>query len=206
MKSALKLFAAISIFFLAPTSAFALLEARVSYGFLASNTDLSSLCPTCTASAPSIVPTYGLGIDAIVTLPMPLVPGFGLRYENMGLKVGSGGLDFESQFTRTALVLNWRPLDSLIYAGPIFTYGLSHSTELKAIESGTTKANFSSDSVTSYSLGIEGGVKLIGISVGAEVGYMNFKWNDAHDKTGNAQNQDINMSGPYTKFILGFSI
>lgn len=201
-----------SFFFLAIVSvllssqAHALFEARVSYGLLATNADLSPLCPTCSADAPSIVPTYGLGADAILTLPIPLIPGVGLRYENMGLTAGAGGVDFKADYTRTALILNWRPIDSFLYLGPILTYGISHSTKLTATDGGTKKADFSADSVSSYSVGLEAGLKLIGFSVGAEVGYLDFRWNDAEDSTGNAPTQDINMSGTYAKIILGFSI
>lgn len=186
--------------------AHALFEARVSYGLLTTATDLGPLCPSCSASAPAIVPTYGLGADAILTLPLPLIPGVGLRYENMGLTASNGGLDIKSEYTRTALILNWRPLNNFIYLGPIFTYGLSHSTSIKASEGGVTKADFSSSTVSSYSVGLEAGLSLLGFNVGAEAGYLDMRWKDAKDSTGNAPTQDINMSGTYAKILLGFSI
>ncbi|UOF01152.1 hypothetical protein [Bdellovibrio reynosensis] len=186
--------------------AVALVEARVSYGLLATTADLGPLCPTCTADAPAIVPTIGLGADVIVTLPVPLVPGIGLRYEKMGLSASSNGVEFDAEYTRTAILFNWRPIDTILYLGPIFSYGISHSTSLKAVENGTTRADFSADSVTSYSAGLEAGIKLIGFQVGAELGYMDFQWKDAKDKAGNAPIQDINMSGTYTKILVGISI
>lgn len=191
---------------LASSPAQALFEARVSYGLLTSAADLAPLCPTCSASAPAIVPTYGLGADAILTLPLPLIPGVGIRYENMGLTASNGALDFKADYSRTALIINWRPLNNIIYLGPIFTYGLSHSTNLTAKESGVTKADFSANSVTSYSAGLEAGVNLLGFTVGAEMGYIDFRWKDAKDSTGNAPSQDINMSGTYAKILLGISI
>lgn len=206
MKKITLLFFLIIVSVLLSPQAYALFEARVSYGLLATNTDLSPLCPTCSGSAPSIVPTYGLGADAILTLPIPLIPGVGLRYENMGLTAGAGGVDFKADYTRTALILNWRPIDNFLYLGPIFTYGISHSAKLTATDGGTKKADFSADSVKSYGVGLEAGLKLIGFSVGAELGYLDFRWNDAKDSTGNAPTQDINMSGTYAKIILGFSI
>nr|WP_295900560.1 hypothetical protein [uncultured Bdellovibrio sp.] len=206
MKKILSLLSVTIVSILLSSQAHALFEARVSYGLLATNADLGPLCPTCSAPAPSIVPTYGLGADAILTLPIPLIPGVGIRYENMGLTASSGGVDFKADYTRTALILNWRPIDNFIYLGPILTYGISHTTKLKAEDGGVKKADFSADSVKSYSVGLEGGLKLIGFSVGAEIGYLDFRWNDAKDSTGNAPTQDINMSGTYAKFILGFSI
>ncbi|WP_253696373.1 hypothetical protein [Bdellovibrio bacteriovorus] len=184
--------------------AHALFETRVTYGMLANNPDLDPLCPTCAAETPSVSNAYGLGADAILTIPFPFVPGVGLRYENMSFT--TSGIDYTMDYTRTALLINWRPIDNLFFLGPIFTWGLSHSTRLKAEEGGVLKADFSSDSVKSYSLGLEGGVKLTGFIVGAEVGYLDFRWDGAEDATGNAATQDINMSGTYGKIILGFSI
>lgn len=183
-----------------------LFEVRLSYGMLTPDPDLNSLCTGCVSAAPSISPFYGLGADGIITLPIPLLPGIGIRYENMELMATNSGLDYTANFNRTALLLNWRPIDNLIYAGPILTYGMSHSTNLKVTESGVTKAKYSAGSASSYSVGLEAGVKLIGFSLGAEFGYQNFQWNDATDSTGNAPSQDINMNGTYGKFILGFSI
>lgn len=188
--------------------AHALVDLRLSYGLLASGTDLAALCPSpiCTGTPPGIVPTYGLGADAIVTLPIPLIPGVGLRYENMGLTASNSGLDFKAEYTRTALILNWRPLNNFIYLGPIFTYGLSHSTSLKATEGGVSRVDFSSNSVSSYSAGLEAGVSLLGFTIGAEAGYLDMKWKDAVDAAGNVATQDINMSGTYAKILLGISI
>lgn len=183
-----------------------LFEARVSYGMLNANPNMDSLCTSCATSAPSVTPAYGLGADGILTLPLPFVPGLGLRYENMELSTTKSGQDHKANFSRTALLLNWRPIDNLIFAGPVLTYGLSHSTDYKVTEFGVQKASFSAGSAKSYSVGLEAGVKLIGFSVGAELGYQDFRWGDATDSTGNAPKQDINMSGTYGKFILGFSI
>lgn len=186
--------------------AHALIDLRLSYGLLTSATDLGSLCTTCTTTAPGIVPTYGLGGDLLVTLPIPLIPGVGIRYENMGLTASSGGLEFKSEFTRTALMLTWRPLNNFIYFGPTFTYGLSHTTSIKAVDNGVVRSSFSSDTVDSYSASIEAGLNLLGFSVGAEAGYMYMKWKDAKDATGLVPTQNIDMSGPFAKILLGISI
>jgi hypothetical protein len=200
------IFSVVAVSFFFSSFAQAFFEARMSYGLLGSKADLSSICPSCSGTLPSVVPTYGLGADAILTLPIPFVPGIGVRYENMEMSASNSIYSFKEEFTRTSLLLNWRLIDTLVYLGPIFSYGLSHSTSLKATSSSGTLVNFSSDNVSSYSAGLEGGVKLIGFLVGAEVGYQSFLWNDAKDKTGNAPQQNINMSGAYAKVVLGFSI
>lgn len=188
--------------------AHAIFEGRLTYGLLASNTNLDPLCPSCSASAPSMASSYGLGLDGIVTLPLPIpyIPSFGLRYESMDMTASHSGLDYKSEFTRTSLLLSWHPIDNFIFLGPILTYGIAHTTNIKGDEAGLRKADFSAGTARSYSLGVEGGIKLMDFSVGAELGYLDFRWNDSKDSTGNAPTQDINMSGTYFKILLGFSI
>ncbi|MDG0815666.1 hypothetical protein [Bdellovibrio svalbardensis] len=188
-----------------PQEAKALVDLRLNYGLLGSNTDLGPLCPTCGGSVPSIVPTYGLGADVVVSLPIPLVPNFGLRYEDMGLTASGSGVDIKEKYTRTSLLLSYHIIDTLIYLGPIVTYGLSHSVSLKATENGTVKSDFGGGTQTSYSIGLEGGTHLAGVIVGGEIGYMDFRWKNAVDSTGNVSTQDINMSGTYLKIAVGYS-
>lgn len=187
------------------TQAHAIFDLKLTYGLLGSNPGFSNLYNGST-SVPSIVPTYGLGADAVVHLPlMPF--GFGLRYEDMGLSATSGSLEFKADYKRTAVLVNYRLIDTLIYLGPIFTYGISHSSNnIKATENGTQVSNFTAGSASSYSIGVEAGVKLVVFSVGAEVGYEDMRWKDAKDSTGTLSNRDINMSGTYAKVMLGFGI
>lgn len=184
--------------------AHALFEARVTYGLLGSKPEMAPLF-TGSPTLPSIAPTYGLGADVIVSPPLFPI-GFGLRYENMGLDVASNGIEFKADYTRTALIVNYRLINTLLFVGPIFSYGISHSGSVKALQNGTETANMSSDAISSYSAGLEAGVKLIGFHLGAEAGYQDFRWKNAHDKTGNIADQNINMSGTYAKILLGFGI
>lgn len=186
------------------TPAHALFEARVTYGLLASKPEMAPLY-TGSPTLPAIAPTYGLGADAIVSPPLfPL--GVGIRYESMGLNVSSSGIEFNANYARTAVLVNYRLINTLLFLGPIFSYGLSHSGTIKAVQNGTDTARMSSDKITSYSAGLEAGVKLIGFHLGAEVGYQDFRWKNAHDELGNVADQNINMSGTYAKVLLGFGI
>lgn len=187
------------------SQAHALVEAKLTYGLLGSKSYFGDVYDGATTSLPSIVPTYGLGADLVVTLPlMPI--GVGLRYENQSLSASSGGLEFKSSYTRTAIIINSRLIDTLLYLGPVFTYGMSHSGEVKASESGYN-TKFKSSSMSSYSVGLEAGVKLIGFNVGAEVGYMNFEWKSAKDSTGTISGtRNLDMSGTYAKIMLGIGI
>jgi hypothetical protein len=184
--------------------AHALFDARLTYGLLASKPDMTALFPG-QATVPAIAPTYGLGADVIVSPPLfPL--GFGLRYENMGVSASSGSLEFKANYTRTAVLINYRIIDTLLFLGPIFSYGLSHSGSVKAINGGTEIANFSSSKISSYSVGLEAGAKLIGFNIGAEAGIQDFRWKDAQDSTNTLATQDLNLSGSYMKVLVGFGI
>jgi len=195
---------------LAPVSSWAIFEARASYGLLTSKQDLSDICQgSCTtpSNAPAIVPTAGFGVDAIVKLP--LIPiGFGLRYENMGLKADTSSIAAKIDYTRTAVLVNYRLIDTIVHFGPIASYGVSHSGTVSISEGGTSKVDLSSSSATSYSVGLELEVKpliVVPIVVGAEAGYMGLKWNNVTN-TIDSTKKDIDLSGTYIKIFLGLDI
>lgn len=193
-----------------PLSSWALFEARATYGLLTSKTNISDVCQgNCLlpGSAPGIVPTYGGGIDAI--LKLPLVPvGFGIRYENMGLSTSSSTIDAKLNYSRTALLVNYRLIDTIVHFGPIFSYGLSHTGSFTIKENGVTKVDLSPSSMTSYSAGLELEVKpliVVPIIVGAEAGYMGFNWKDATNNV-NGTTKSVDLSGTYIKVFLGLDI
>ena len=190
-----------------PTSAWALLEARLSYGSLASQQSLQDICNgSCLApsNAPAIVPTFGLGLDVIVSLPV--IPfGFGLRTENMKLNASSNGIEADLHYDRTAFLVNYRLIDTIVHFGPIATFGLSHSGGMTIKENGTTKVDLTPGSLASYSLGLELEVKpliVLPLVVGAEVGYMSFKWGQVTNSVDSSQ-KDVDLSGTYLKAFIG---
>lgn len=186
-------------------NAHALFEAKLTYGFLASKPDLAKMYGG-SSELPSIAPTYGVGGD--VLFQIPLFPfGLGLRYENMGLKASAGTVEFNAKNTRTAAIIDYRLIDTLLYVGPIFTYGLSHNASIGVKESGTEISSFTSNKVSSYSIGLEAGAHLVGFLIGAEVGTETLMMKSATDSKGVISgSQDINMSGSYAKILFGISI
>lgn len=186
--------------------AHSIVELRGNYSLLTSSPDLVALYSGAASNVPSIAPTVGLGADLIISLPlMPF--GFGVRYENQAIEASTAALKMETSFTRTSLLLNWRLIDTLLFVGPIFTYGLSDSTNLKFSAAGVPVSNYTAGSTTSYSIGLEAGVKLLTFLVGAEVGMMDYRWKDSRDSVGTVSgNKDINMSGSYAKVLFGFKI
>jgi hypothetical protein len=200
-----KSFLAIALTFVFMENANALFEARLNYGFLASKPDLKEVYTGAASDVPAAAANYGLGADAIFVIPIVGI-GAGLRYENLGFKAESNGLEYKSSATRTALIVNYRIIDTLLFLGPIATYGISHSNNMKWSLAGTT-ADLTPESSTSYSIGLEAGTTLLGFLVGAEAGMQTFKWNKMKDANNIlTTTPDLDMSGFYMKVLLGFAI
>ena len=194
----------------APLSSWALFEARLTGGVTQAKPDLKDIC-TGSCSDPSALgeTTYvpGGGLDAIVKLP--LIPfGFGLRYEGLKMTAAQGSYNTEIKYTRTALIVNYRLIDTIVHFGPIATYGLSHTGSMIVKENGSTVMDLNPSSMASYSIGLELEVKpliVVPIIVGAETGYMSHKWNGVTNSVNNAK-KDVDLSGAYIKFFLGLDI
>jgi hypothetical protein len=193
-----------------PMSSWAIFEARLSYGSLASGQSFSDVCQGSCATpsnAPSVVPTFGLGLDALVSLPM--IPfGFGLRTEDMKLKASGSGIDAEVKYNRTAVLVNYRLIDTVVHFGPIASVGISHSGSMNITEGGTQVVNLNPSSLSSYSVGLELLAKplvVIPITIGAEAGYMSFKWGNVTNSV-DSSTKNIDMSGSYLKVFLGMEI
>jgi hypothetical protein len=193
-----------------PLSSWALFEARLTYGSLASQQSLTDICQgSCAApsNAPAIIPTFGLGADAIIELPFFPV-GIGVRLEDMKLSASTTSIEAELKYKRTALILNYRLLDTIVHFGPIATFGISHTGSMSIKENGTSRVDLTPSSLSSYSVGVELGIKplvIIPLKVGAEAGYMSFNWGKVSNSIDSSQ-KDIDLSGVYLKVFLGLDI
>jgi hypothetical protein len=206
MRHSIKVLSALALascLFQAPKAS-AIFDLKVGYGTLASKPDLLGFY-TGAATVPAAIPTVGLTIDAIVTIPLVGIGG-GIRTEDMKIGYDSETLGINNTFKRTSVVLNYRLLNTLVYLGPIFTLGINHSNEMKITSGGTDLSKISSDKVSSYTAGVEVGAKLIGLMAGAELGYMNMKYKDATDSIDPTKIHDLDMSGNYVKLFVGFGI
>ena len=192
-----------------PLSSWALFTARATYTGVVSKDALKDVCAgtVCESNHPDMVPLYGLGADVIVKLP--LIPiGFGIRTEKLGLDVSKNGIEGEAKLNRTAALINYRFIDTIIHFGLIGSYGLDHSAGIRVAQNGSNVVDYTGGSLKSYSLGLELEVKpliIIPLIVGAETGIMNTKWSGATDSVGNVS-KDIDLSGTYIKFFLGIDI
>jgi hypothetical protein len=158
----------------------------------------------------------GLNVDAILSLPM--VPfGFGLRYETLSdskstnFAASTASLDTKVKFDRVALLVNYRVIDTLVYLGPIATFGISNSSKLSIECPGCTTStpfNGKAGSASSYSIGLEGGAKLLSFRAGAELGYSSMVAKDFNEG-GTVAKDDagtpikVEMNGVYAKILLG---
>lgn len=192
---------------LVPFTSHALLEGRLSYGSLVSSESFKDICQGSCASpdnAPAVVPTFGVGLDVILTLPM--IPfGFGIRNESMKLSASENNFDAEIKYSRTAAIINYRWIDTIVHFGPIATFGMSHSGSVNIKEGGNTIVDLSPGSLSSYSLGLELEVKplvVLPLIVGAEAGYMSFKWGEVTNSVDSSK-KDIDLSGTYIKAFIG---
>ena len=192
-----------------PMSSWALFTARATYTGVVSKDALKDVCAgtVCESNHPDMVPLYGLGADVIVKLP--LIPiGFGIRTEKLGLDVSKNGIEGEAKLNRTAALINYRFIDTIIHFGLIGSYGLDHSAGIRVAQNGSNVVDYTGGSLKSYSLGLELEVKpliIIPLIVGAETGIINTKWSGATDSVGNVS-KDIDLSGTYIKFFLGIDI
>ena len=194
----------------APISSWALFTARATVGATQAKPDIQSICNgSCGNPSGAAGATYvpGVGLDALIKLP--LIPfGFGMRYVGIKLTGESASSSTEIKYTRTAVLVNYRLIDTIIHFGPIASYGLSHTGSMKIKEGGNTVVDLAPQNMTSYSIGLELEVKpliVIPIIVGAEAGYMGFKWNGVTNSIDNSK-KDVDLSGTYIKVFLGLDI
>lgn len=202
---------------LASTPAFALVDIRGGYGV--NNGDPSDVNGMFVGPTVSDFKSLnGLTADAMIHLPL-IGLGFGLRFEDMSStlndNVSGGTLNRKLEVQRTSAVVDYRLIDTLVYIGGIATYGLSHNIKYSytcpsgGFCTGLQSFDGSANSPKSYSVGIEGGLKLALLTVGAEVGYSvitatNFSSGAVNPLTNTSGSTvGYNFSGAYFKILAG---
>ncbi len=181
-----KIFLILTVPLFISLNANALFEIRAGYGVQTpGEQDLSSTQNLSTMS--------GFNLDAIVEIPMVPV-GLGLRYENMGFDFNQSGLPLESEMTRTSILVNYRIIDLLFYFGAIGSIGLINDASIS-----TAVGNAEFTSSMTYSIGVEGGLSLGLMQVGAELGYLGANF----EEDTNLYGSDLDLSGMYAKILVG---
>lgn len=198
------LFFALGLTFMAVPS-HAILEARIHYGAGQGSPDEYNSAYFKFQDGPELDQQKVLGADLIFSPPM-LNWGLGVRFEGMQEKGTEFNEKVEMDITRTSIIVNHRIVNTLLYFGPIVTYGVDHKFAM-AIPTDPNK--ISSGDASSYSAGVEGGGKLGLFTLGAEVGYQSLKFNkltesDAGPWTKNGRTiGELDLSGMYYKLLFG---
>jgi len=164
-----------------PLSSHALFEVRAGYGTIDPGDN--------SYQGNSLGKMSGFNLDAIVEPPLITDLGFGLRYEKMKMDIGSGS---KGELERVSALINYHIIDLFAYFGVIGTIGISNDFTMSG-----TLPNSGLDPKMNYTLGVEGGLSLGLIKVGAELGQF-------FGKVKYSGNPDIDLSGLYGKIIVGF--
>jgi hypothetical protein len=146
------------------------------------------------------------GFDARINLPGTPV-GLGARYDWQGIKVGKNdtgttGSEFEVSSKRVAALAHLRFVDGVGYMGLVGTFGITH-TPTVLLKQGSNQFNYDSGKTTSGTIGLESGLNLMGLKLGAEAGYQDYLIREITGSSGQA-NFDINFCGFYAIGHFGF--
>lgn len=183
----------------------AFVEIRGTLGAAKPGDIVKDACDTyCSSSAPEFVPFIGGGADVIISPPLTDW-GFGLRYEKIGINASTSTIKADAYIERTSILVNYRLVNTLVHMGPLFTYGIGHSTSFKISENNNPVVDYKVDKITSASIGFEIGVKpliVIPLAVGAEAGYQYTQIKDATEQV-HSTTKSLDLSGPYLKAYLG---
>ncbi|HRK06450.1 MAG TPA: hypothetical protein PLZ57_01670 [Pseudobdellovibrionaceae bacterium] len=148
-------------------------------------------------------------LNADIMANVPLMPvGLGLRHEMLSFKGDQGGTSNKIDWKRTSVIVNKRFIDTGMYLGPIATFAMTNDFKY-SITSGNVTTNYKAEAQLNGTLGVEAGIKLLLITLGAEVGYMhaplgNLKTDAGVEYLSNGQKVDVTMSGPYYRGTIGF--
>ena len=110
---------------LSPSSARAIFEVRGHYGYNSIEPRrLNSLLAEL--DVPKATSLWGFGLDFLVMLPTVPI-GFGLRYESLSIQGTSdrsvyGMFDYETAYSRIALLINYRLVDNNVFFGHFFYF------------------------------------------------------------------------------------
>lgn len=184
-----------------------LLDLRATYAMLQANP--SDINDYIGASVPKLAGMEAFGADAVAYLPaFPF--GLGIRYERFAAdNTDAGGGNGDAKYVRTSVIVSKRFIDTGAYLGLIATGGISNDFTYETTIAGA-RTKYKADSGFSASAGIEAGVNLMVMKIGAEAGYLHAPLGHLKSVNGtelvDGSNQKIkaDMSGTYVRAVLGF--
>lgn len=193
------------VLFAAASPAHALLDLRATYSMLQTNPeDLNTFLP----AMPKLAGMQAFGADAVAHLPaFPI--GLGVRYERFTSEKDGAAGNAEARYIRTSVIVTKRLIDTGAYFGFIATGGISNDFTYET-SAGGGRNKYKADGGFSGSAGIETGMNLMVLKIGAEAGYMhaplghlkNAQGAELTDVAGNKIKADL--SGTYVRAVVGF--
>ncbi len=136
--------------------------------------------------------------------------GAGLRFDNYTNNEKKEGNEFSYNAAVLSLLVNYRFINTGLYAGPIVGIGLGHDAEVDSKINSSTKSTYKADNNRSFTIGAEGGAKLGILVLGGELGYLYLKSTGLKDGNGshltnleNGNKKNANFSGPYMRLQVG---
>lgn len=165
-------------------------------------------------SVPHAKSLLGYGLDVLIQLPgVPI--GFGIRYETMGTNGSTrnstlGEYSYATGFSRIAVLVNKRWIDTVWYLGPIFGVGITNNIWYDQTFGGTSDS-FRTVGGTSVSAGVESGIKLSRLILGGEAGYLFAEFKTPKNAsraelTSSLGRVGLDFSGPYVKVLIGYEL
>ena len=184
-----------SLCFFMSFSAQALFEARLHGGQQIVSQDFNDFKNITFDKLLNLKISNAAGVDLVFDLPFFPV-GIGLRYEQIKSSLENSDFHVELESERQSILINKRFIDFVGYFGLIGTLGFSHNNTYSVKILDVVKRNEKPETDLSYSVGIEGGFKIVALQIGLELGYLDWKMK------GNSE--DLDFSGYYGKVLLGF--
>ncbi|MBY0383525.1 hypothetical protein K2X05_00065 [bacterium] len=135
-----------------------------------------------------------INADLIVQAPFLLDGlGLGLRYETLSFDFELNGVKVsEAKLNRIAALANYRMIDSTFFLGAIGTMGFKN--DFKTESSGVTDEDYNEK--LNFSVGLEGGINMGFLSLGAEVGKL-------FAIVENPGSPDMSLNSTYVKVLVG---
>ena len=203
--------AALVLVFAFADSAHALLELKFGLAQLSPNPTALNDFVGASAGGPAIGSQSGFVLDAMADPPgIPFQ--LGVRYESYSQAGGDGGTangGMQAKYARTSVVLGKRLINTIAYLGPIAT--VSYLSDFNYdFTKNNAKNSYTAGGKTTASVGVEAGLRLLLLRIGAEAGYLYAPLGTLKDATGaEAKNSagstmDVDYSGVYARVLLGF--
>lgn len=180
-----------------------MLDLRVGAGLSAANPDAFEQRVKDVSGSTLRAKTFDT-YNADVVFRFPGVPvTLGVRFEQANQKRNDAASEWKLNVNNLALLVDWRLINSAVYVGPIVSVGYPWAN-LKFHDGANRVDRRIHSNQISYSGGLEAGVYLGPLLIGAEAGYKSIRFKgDA--SAGSSLNAHVDLDGVYGKALVGLT-